>query len=92
MVALGVASYANNWYNTKNVTDVKPLLFAGLAALFLEAFSAAIGEEAATMLGWTAFVAMMISPVQKPSPLDNILSLGKPTTTPAPATGKTGKA
>jgi hypothetical protein len=81
MVALGVASYANNVYNNKfsptGYLDVKPLLFAGISALFLEAFAAAIGDEAATMLGWTAFVAMLIAPIQKPSPLDNILSLGK---------------
>lgn len=77
MIALGVASYANNWYNTKNPTDVKPLLFAGVAAIFLEAIGAVIGEDAATLLGWTAFVGMMISPVQNPSPVDNLLSLGK---------------
>lgn len=78
MVALGVVSYANNWYNTKNAADVKPLLFAGVAALFLTAFAAIPGNErTASLLGWTAFIGMMISPVQKPSPVDNLLSLGK---------------
>lgn len=78
MIALGVTSYANNWYNTKNPADVKPLLFAGIAALMLSAFGAIPGNEGtATLLGWTAFIGMMISPVQNPSPLDNLLSLGK---------------
>jgi hypothetical protein len=78
MVALGVASYANNWYNTKNATDIKPLLFAGVSALILEGFAAIPGMEGtATLLGWTAFIAMMISPVQKPSPIDNLFKIGK---------------
>lgn len=80
MVALGVVSYANNWYNTKNAADVKPLLFAGVAGLMLAGFGAIPGnEKTAALLGWTAFVGMMISPVQKPSPVDNLLSLvGRP--------------
>lgn len=76
MIALGVTSYANNWYNTQSVTDVKPLLFAGLGAIILSGFGAISGfEGAATMLGWTAFVAMLISPVQNPSPVQNLLKL-----------------
>lgn len=76
MVALGVVSYANNWYNTKDVADVKPLLFAGVAALMLAGFGAIPGnEKTATLLGWTAFIGMMISPIQKPSPVDNLLSV-----------------
>lgn len=77
MVALGLVSYGNNWYNTGSVTDVKPLLFAGLSALILEAFAAIPGmEPAATLLGWTAFVGMMISPVQNPSPVQNLINIG----------------
>ena len=88
MLVLGGVSYANNWYNTQGagVTDVKPLLFAGLSALFLEAFAAIPGmEPAATLIGWTAVVAMFISPVQKPSPLQNLISIGQPA---KPKTGK----
>lgn len=97
MVALGLVSYANNWYNTGSVTDVKPLLFAGLSAIFLEAFAAIPGmQPAATLLGWTAFVGMMISPVQSPSPIENLLSIGtsagKTTSTKTtPAASKTTK-
>ena len=76
VVALGVVSYANNWYNTGSITDVKPLLFAGLAGLLLEGFAAIPGMEGtATLLGWTAFIGMLISPVQKPSPAENLLKL-----------------
>jgi hypothetical protein len=80
MVALGGISYANNWYNTGNVTDVKPLLFAGVAGLFLEAFAAIPGmAPTATLLGWTAVIGMFLSPVQNPSPIENLLSLGQGT-------------
>lgn len=76
IVALGVVSYANNWKNTGNVTDVKPLLFAGVAGLLLGLFGSIPGnEKTATLIGWTAFIGMMISPVQKPSPVENLLSI-----------------
>jgi hypothetical protein len=76
MIALGVTSYANNWYNTGSVTDVKPLLFAGIGALLLEGFASLPGMgPAATLLGWTAFVGMLLTPVQKPSPIDNLLKI-----------------
>jgi hypothetical protein len=76
VLALSGVAYANNWYNTKNAADVKPLLFGALAGLILELIAAIPGAEpAATALGWTAFVGMLISPVQKPSPLDNLLKI-----------------
>lgn len=75
-IALGVTSYANQWYNGGSPTDVKPLLFAGIAALLLEALAAIPGmAPAATALGWTAFVGMLISPVQNPSPAQNLLKI-----------------
>lgn len=76
MVALGAVSYANNWYNTGNIADVKPLLFAGIGALLLEGFATIPGNApTATFLGWVAFIGMLISPVQKPSPVENLLKL-----------------
>ncbi len=76
VIALGVVSYGNNWYNTGNATDVKPLLFAGIAGLLLEAFAAIPGmTSTATLLGWTAFVGMLIIPVQNPSPAQNLLKI-----------------
>lgn len=78
VIALGVTSYANNWYNTGNALDIKPLLFAGIAGIFLEGLAAIPGfEGTATLLGWTAFIGMLISPVQKPSPVENLLKIGK---------------
>jgi hypothetical protein len=76
ILALGGVSYVNNLYNTKNPADVKPLLFAALAGLILELAAAIPGAEpAATALGWTAFVGMLISPVQNPSPVQNLLKI-----------------
>lgn len=78
MIVLGGVSYANNWYNTSKPTDVKPLLFAGVAAVILEGFAQFPGmRPVATLLGWTALVGMLISPVQKPSPMDNLLKIGQ---------------
>jgi hypothetical protein len=76
MLVLGGVSYVNNWYNTGNVADVKPLLFAGIAALILEGVAAfPDAAPVATGLGWLAVLAMFISPVQKPSPVENLLKL-----------------
>jgi hypothetical protein len=76
ILALGAVSYANNWYNTGNALDVKPLLFSGIAGLFLELFAAIPGMEGvATLIGWSAFIGMSISPVQNPSPVENLLKL-----------------
>jgi uncharacterized YccA/Bax inhibitor family protein len=76
ILALSGVAYVNNWYNTKNALDVKPLLFGALAGLILELVAAIPGAEpAATALGWTAFVGMLIAPVQNPSPAQNFLKL-----------------
>lgn len=76
MVALGVTSYINNWYNTKDVADVKPLLFAGIGGLILTGFGAIPGAEpVATTLGWLAFVSFLIAPIQNPSPAQNLLKI-----------------
>lgn len=76
MIALGVTSYANNWYNTKNAVDVKPLLFAGIAGLLLEGFGAIPGmNQTATLLGWLAFTGFLLVPVQNPSPAQNLLKI-----------------
>ena len=76
MIALGVTSYANNWYNTGNATDVKPLVFAGIGAVLLSGFAQIPGmEPTAALLGWLAFTGMLISPVQKPSPAENLLKI-----------------
>lgn len=76
MVALGVTSYANNWYNTGSITDVKPLLFAGIAGLLLTGFGALPGmEPVAVRIGWLAFTGFLLFPVQNPSPSENLLKI-----------------
>lgn len=76
MVALGVTSYANNWYNTGSITDVKPLLFAGIAGLLLTGFGALPGmEPVAVRIGWLAFAGFLLFPVQNPSPAENLLKI-----------------
>jgi hypothetical protein len=78
MIALGVTSYANNWYNTGSFTDVKPLLFAGIGALLLEGLASIPDMKTpAIAIGWLAFVGFILSPVQKPSPIDNLLNISK---------------
>lgn len=76
MVALGVTSYANNWYNTGNAIDIKPLVFAGVAGLVLEGVAALPGAEpVATAIGWLAFIGFLLSPIQNPSPVQNLLKI-----------------
>jgi hypothetical protein len=76
VIALSGVAYANNWYNTKDVTDIKPLLFGAIAGLILELLAAIPGMgPAATALGWTAFAGSLIGPVQKPSPVQNLLKI-----------------
>ena len=80
ILALSGVAYANNAYNEKfapsALLDVKPLLFGGIALLFLELLAAVPGAQpVATAIGWTAFIGMLISPVQNPSPAQNILTI-----------------
>lgn len=80
VVALGVTSYVNNAYNhqfaASSLVDVKPLLFAGVAGLLLDAAAEIPGMgPAMTLLGWTAFVGFLIAPVQSPSPVANLLKI-----------------
>lgn len=76
MLTLTFVSYANNWYNTGDALNVKPLLYGGIATLLLEAFAAIPGlEPAATGIGWLALIGFFIAGVQKPSPAENLLKL-----------------
>lgn len=76
MLVLGGISYGNNWYNTGNPLDVKPLVFAGIGALLLSGFAQIPGmQPVATAIGWTAVVGMFLSSVQKPSPIQNLTKI-----------------
>jgi hypothetical protein len=84
-IVLGGISYANNLYNEKfsvsGFTDVRPLLFAGIAGLLLAAFGAIPGTEpVAVRVGWIAVVGSLIAPIQNPSPVQNLLALTKSAT------------
>lgn len=76
MIVLGVVSYANQWYNTGNATDVKPLVFAGIAGLILTGAAAIPGvAPVATRIGWLAVIGFFLFPVQSPSPAQNLLKI-----------------
>jgi hypothetical protein len=75
-IALGGISYANQWYNGGSPTDIKPLLYAGIAGLLLEGFGSIPGmAPVAASIGWIAFIGFLISPVQNPSPVQNLVKI-----------------
>lgn len=68
-------SFANHWYNTKQV-DLKILLEGGIATGLAGIVNNIPGMESVTAgIAWVAFAALMIAPVQKPSPAQNLLQL-----------------
>ena len=78
MLLLTGVSAANEWYNNPKspLNAVKPLVMGGIATGILAVFSN-IPEfgQVATGIAWLAFVALMISPVQNPSPVDNLTKI-----------------
>ena len=75
MLLVTGTSFANNWYNTGSV-DLKILLEGGIATGILALVNNIPGASGVTAgIAWIAFVAVMIGPVQNPSPLQNILKL-----------------
>jgi hypothetical protein len=71
LAATGV-SFVNHWYSTGQV-DLKIPVAGALAAALGAGISQVPGlEPVMTAIGWLAFVAVLISPVQKPSPIANV--------------------
>jgi hypothetical protein len=71
LAATGV-SFANHWYNTNSI-DLKIPVAGALAAVLGAGISQIPGlEPVMTAIGWLAFVAVLIAPVQTPSPLQNV--------------------
>jgi hypothetical protein len=71
LAATGV-SFVNHWYNTGQV-DLKIPMAGAIAAVIGSAISQAPGlAPVMTSIGWLAFVAVLISPVQNPSPIANV--------------------
>lgn len=74
LATTGVA-FANHWYNTKSV-DLKIPVAGAIAAAVGSGISQVPGmAPVMTAIGWLAFVAVLISPVQKPSPADNLTKI-----------------
>jgi hypothetical protein len=70
MAATGVA-FANKWYNGQ--VDLKIPVAGAIAAALGAGFSQIPGlEPVMTAIGWIAFIAVLITPVQSPSPLANL--------------------
>lgn len=65
-------SFVNHWYNTGSA-DLKIPVAGGIAAALGAAISQIPGlDPVMTALGWLAFVAVLIAPVQTPSPIANL--------------------
>lgn len=68
-------SFANHWYNTQQ-PDLKILVAGGIAATTAAVLSNIPDiEPVIAGIAWIAFVALMIAPVQNPSPLQNLEKL-----------------
>ena len=68
-------SFVNHWYNTNSI-DLKILLEGGIATGLLALFNNIPGfSGVSTGIAWIAFVAMMIGPIQNPSPAANLLKI-----------------
>ena len=73
MATTGVA-FANNWYNhPSSPPDLKIPVAGALAAVLGAGFSQVPGlAPVMTAIGWLSFVAVLIAPVQTPSPITNL--------------------
>lgn len=71
LATTGVA-FVNRWYNTGSV-DLKIPVAGAIAAAVGAGISQVPGlEPVMTAIGWLAFVAILIAPVQAPSPAANL--------------------
>lgn len=78
MLLVTCISAGNEVYNHNgNLLDaVKPLVAGGLATGFCAlASNIPNAEPVVTGIAWLAFVALMISPIQNPSPAQNLLKI-----------------
>lgn len=75
MLILTGISFANHWYNTGSV-DLKILVEGGVATALLALAAEAPGlRPVAGAIAWLALVAVTIAPVQKPTPVQNLLKI-----------------
>jgi hypothetical protein len=76
LLTVGV-SVGNSWYNSGGQSiDIKALLAGGIATGLLGLLNNIPGMASVTTgIAWVAFVAIMVGPVQHPSPLDNLSTI-----------------
>ena len=71
LVATGI-SFTNRWYNTGQI-DLKIPVAGAIAAAIGAGISQVPGlEPVMTAIGWLAVVAVLIAPVQSPTPVANL--------------------
>ena len=71
LATTGVA-FVNKWYNTGSA-DLKIPVAGAIAAVIGSAISTIPGlAPVMTAIGWLSFVAVLIAPVQNPSPIENL--------------------
>ena len=71
LATAGVA-FVNKWYNT-GTPDLKIPVAGAIAAALGAGFSEIPGlAPVMTAIGWLAFVAVLIAPVQNPAPIANL--------------------
>jgi hypothetical protein len=72
VLAATAVSFVNHWYNTNSI-DLKIPAAGAVAAVVGAGISQIPGlAPVLTAIGWLAFVAVLIAPVQNPSPVTNI--------------------
>ena len=71
LATTGVA-FVNRWYNTGQ-PDLKIPMAGAVAAVIGAGISQVSGlDPVMTAIGWLSFVAVLIAPVQTPSPITNL--------------------
>jgi hypothetical protein len=71
LATAGVA-FVNRWYNTGS-PDLKIPVAAAIAAVLATGIAQVPGlAPVITAIGWLSFVAVLIAPVQSPSPIANL--------------------
>ena len=71
LATTGIA-FANRWYNT-GTPDLKIPVAGAIAAVLAAGIAAVPGlAPVITAIGWLSLVAVLIAPVQSPSPLANL--------------------
>jgi hypothetical protein len=75
VLAAAAVAFVNRWYNTGSA-DLKIPVAASIAAVIGAGISQVPGlEPVMTAIGWLSFVAVLIAPLQDPSPAANLTKI-----------------